>query len=329
MAHGSSCRGREAERGQACRRDSGAVRRHVLPPVYYSDRFVLPLPAGHRFPMAKYRLLREHLLESGVLDARLLRVPPPCGDEQLRLAHEGGYVERVVHGALSAAEQRRLGFPWSPQLVARSRRSVGGTVAAARVALRYGVGVNLAGGTHHAFADRGEGYCVFNDAAVAIRVLQAEGRLRTAAVIDCDVHQGNGTAAIFRDDPSVFTLSLHGRRNFPFRKERGDLDVALEDGTTDGEYLAALERALDTLFARFTPELAVYVSGADPYRGDRIGRLALSEEGLQRRDRCVFAACRERSVPVAVVMAGGYCPDVRTLAAIHARTVEAALATVA
>lgn len=293
--------------------------------AYYCDQFVLPLPEGHRFPMAKYSRLRARVLEQGILSPAELEVPPAASDDQLLLAHDGGYVRRVVAGELTVAEVRRLGFPWSPQMVERSRRSVGGTIAACRAALAERVAVNLAGGTHHAFADRGEGFCVFNDVAVAIRVAQQEGHVRRVAVLDCDVHQGNGTAAIFHGDDDVFTLSIHGAGNYPFEKVPGDLDVALPDGTGDDEYLAALETALDRAVDRFTPELAVYLAGADPFEGDRFGRLALSRAGLAERDAAVFRRCASRGIPVAVVMSGGYAPHVDHIVDIHAETVRQAV----
>ncbi len=285
----------------------------------------MPLPHGHRFPMEKYRRLRERLLDTAVISAADLQIPEAATDEQLRLAHTPDYICRATAGRLTPREIRRIGFPWSPQLVERSRRSVGGTIAACAAALDGGVGVNLAGGTHHAFADHGEGYCVFNDVAVAIRVHQRARRLVRVLVVDCDVHQGNGTAAVFCDDPSVFTLSIHGRRNFPFHKESSDLDVALDDGTADAEYLIALEAALGDRPARHEADLVVYVSGADPFAGDRLGRLMLSKEGLMARDRCVLDWCRDRALPVAVVMAGGYSAEVADIVDIHRATVALAL----
>jgi acetoin utilization deacetylase AcuC-like enzyme len=221
---------------------------------------------------------------------------------------------------------RRIGFPWSPAMVERSRRSAGATIAAARASVTDGVAVNLAGGTHHAFADRGEGYCVFNDVAVAARVLLRDGQCRRLAVVDCDVHQGNGTAAIFRDDPDVFTFSMHGAKNYPFRKEASNLDVELPDGTGDAEYLAALTAHLPVVFARQAPELVFYLAGADPYAGDRLGRLRLSMAGLAERDRLVFDACWTSGTPVAVVMSGGYAPQVDDIVAIHLNTVRSAAA---
>lgn len=303
--------------------------------AFHSDHFVLPLPPGHSFPMPKYRLLRESI--EGEPGFRL-RESEPASEGELALAHEPGYIAAVFNGSLSAAMQREIGFPWSERMVERSRRSVGATIAAARAALAEGVAANLAGGTHHASADKGGGYCVFNDAAVAARLMQAEwhrarrataeGGLRVA-VIDLDVHQGNGTAAIFRDDPTVFTLSLHGAKNFPFRKEASDLDVELPDGCTDEPYLAALDVALDQLWARHRgamPGLVFYLAGADPHEADRLGRLKLTAEGLAERDRRVFSACRERRIAVAVSMAGGYGRDIATTVAIQHRTLQEALA---
>lgn len=293
--------------------------------VYYADQFVLPLPPGHRFPMAKYALLRERLVEAGIVAAGDMTTPDAADLSDLHLAHDGAYVDRVVRGDLEPAAVRRLGFPWSPELVERARRSVGGTLAACRAALDSGVGINLAGGTHHAFAGRGEGYCVFNDAAVAARVAQTGHGVGRVAVIDCDVHQGNGTASIFRDDATVWTYSIHGARNFPFRKEPGDVDVPLADGTGDAEYLRALGATLLPFLDLSGAELAIYVSGADPWHGDRLGRLALSKEGLQQRDSLVLGACNERGIPVAVTMAGGYASEVEDIVDIHLSTVAIAL----
>jgi acetoin utilization deacetylase AcuC-like enzyme len=293
--------------------------------AFYSDLFVLPLPETHRFPMAKYSRLRERLVADGIVSSDDLHVPDAIGWDALCLVHDRAYVEAVATGALSRDLQRRIGFPWSPQMVERSRRSVGATLAAARAALGEAVSANLAGGTHHAFPDRGEGYCVFNDVAVAARVLLAEGTLNRATVVDCDVHQGNGTAAIFRDDPSVFTLSLHGANNFPFHKETSDLDITFEDGTADDEYLAVLSLNLPKVLDGHRPDLVFYLAGADPYEGDRLGRLALTIEGLRERDRRVFDACRERGLPVAVVMGGGYAQDVDAIVTIHANTIREAV----
>jgi acetoin utilization deacetylase AcuC-like enzyme len=293
--------------------------------AFYCDHFVLPLPEAHSFPMAKYRKLRELVVSEGTIAPEDLVEPEPASREELALAHDTAYIDAVFSGSLPRDHQRRIGFPWSPEMVERARRSVGGTIAAVRAARESGVAANLAGGTHHSFAARGEGYCVFNDIAVAARVAQRDmSRTRRAiqiAVIDCDVHQGNGTASIFRDDPSVFTFSIHGEKNFPFRKEVSDLDVMLADGTEDAEYLARLDEALDIVLAS-RPELVFYLAGADPYGGDRLGRLALTIEGLRSRDHLVFERCA--GIPVAVSMGGGYCPDIDTIARIHANTVAMA-----
>lgn len=311
--------------------------------AFHSDTFVLPLPPGHRFPMGKYQRLRE--TAEAELPGLRVSPAPPASDGELALAHTPGWIDAVVQGTTSAAQQREIGFPWSERMVERARRSVGATVAAARTALfgdgsgdgRAGEGVaaNLAGGTHHAYADKGSGYCVFNDVAVAARLMQAEWHRRHRGrdglrvfVIDLDVHQGNGTAAIFRDDPTVFTLSLHGARNFPFRKEASDLDVELPDGCGDGPYLDALDAALDEAWRRqqtAPPALAFYLAGADPHEDDRLGRLKLTREGLAARDRRVFDALAARRIPVAVSMAGGYGRDIETTVAIHRQTLALAL----
>lgn len=283
--------------------------------------------------MSKYRLLREACRDLAAVE---LAGAQPASDGELALAHDPAWIASVADGSLSAAQQREIGFPWSDAMVLRTRHSVGATIAAARTALFDGDGVaaNLAGGTHHAYADKGSGYCVFNDVAVAARLMQAEWhrrwrRLLRVIVIDLDVHQGNGTAAIFRDDPTVFTLSLHGAKNFPFRKETSDLDVGLPDGCDDTGYLAALDGALQQAWrhhAETPPGLAFYLAGADPHEDDRLGRLKLSAGGLAERDRRVFAALRQRRIPAAVVMAGGYGRDIRTTVAIQQRTLrEAAL----
>jgi acetoin utilization deacetylase AcuC-like enzyme len=274
--------------------------------AFYHDHFVLPLPEGHRFPMHKYALLRQKVQSDILIDPEELRVPDPACDDQLLLVHQAEYLQRVKSGVLTEKEIRRIGFPWSPQLVERARRSVGGTIAACRAALQDGGAVNLAGGTHHAYPDHGEGYCVFNDCAVAARVVQTEGLVRRIVILDCDVHQGNGTAAVFANDPSVFTFSIHGAHNFPFHKEDSDLDIALEDGVTDEVYLEALESGLQTAIDSSQADLAIYLAGADPFQGDRLGRLNLTKPGLAARDRLVFERCRQASLPVATVMAGGY-----------------------
>lgn len=293
--------------------------------AFYSDTFVLPLPEGHRFPMAKYSRLRERLLAEAVLSGDDLHEAPPAALEDLRLVHTREYVQSVVDGTVSPEIQRRIGFPWSTQMVERARRSVGATIAAARSALAEGCGANLAGGTHHAFADRGEGYCVFNDVAVAARVLQRDGLAHRIAVVDCDVHQGNGTAAIFRGDAGVFTLSLHGASNFPFKKEVSHLDIEFEDGTGNEPYLASLARALDFVLTTHNPEVVFYLAGADPYEGDRLGRLRLTIDGLRQRDEIVLTRCHRDGLPVVITMSGGYAPDVDAIVRIHTNTIQTAV----
>jgi acetoin utilization deacetylase AcuC-like enzyme len=272
--------------------------------------------------MAKYARLRERLLAEGVLRAEDLRVPRAANWDELELVHTPCYLAGIATGTLPEHAQRRIGFPWSDAMVERSRRSVGASIEASHAALDEGVGVNLAGGTHHAFADVGAGYCVFNDVAVAARVLLNEG-IKRLAVLDADVHQGDGTAHIFRESPAVFTCSLHGANNFPFTKQKSDLDITFADGTGDTEYLDGLRDAIDAVVAH-RPELLFYVAGADPYEGDRLGRLKLTVEGLAERDRLVFEAALTRRIPVSVCMAGGYAPDVDVIATIHANTVRAA-----
>lgn len=290
--------------------------------AFYSDTFVLPLPETHRFPMRKYSRLRERLLDESILRSEDFFIAPRAGWDELRLVHAPDYVAAVAEGTLSQEMQRRIGFPWSPQMVERSRRSVGATIAAARAALEDGVSANLAGGTHHAFRDRGEGFCVFNDVAVGACVLLQHRLVRQVTVIDCDVHQGNGTAAIFAGDRRVFTLSLHGAHNFPFRKEVSDLDVTFDDDAADVEYLDALAIHVPPVLDRTQPDIVFYLAGADPYEGDRLGRLKLTVDGLRERDRFVFDACRRRRIPVAISMSGGYAPDIEAIVQIHCNTIR-------
>jgi acetoin utilization deacetylase AcuC-like enzyme len=294
--------------------------------IYYTDHFVLPLPAEHRFPMEKYALLRSRIVAAGILPPHELQVPAAATDDELLRVHTRAYVDNVVRGTLPAVDMRRIGFPWSEALVERSRRSVGATIGAARSALECGFGVNLAGGTHHAYADHGEGFCVFNDLAVAVRALQAEGCATRVAVIDCDVHQGNGTAAIFSSDADVFTFSVHAQGNYPFRKEQSDLDIALPDYAGDEVYLEGVRTGLDAMVGRGSLDHVFYVAGADPYAGDRLGRLAVSKAGLVERDRLVFDRCLALAVPVTVVMSGGYARDIQDTVEIHAHTVLEAAA---
>ncbi|MDP2053077.1 MAG: histone deacetylase [Acidobacteriota bacterium] len=293
--------------------------------AFYSDHFVLPLPEGHKFPMAKYSRLRERILAEGIIAADRLHEAPAADWDDLRLVHDPAYVDAVMNGTVPPDIQRRIGFPWSPQMVERARRSVGATIAAARAALDDGTAANLAGGTHHAFADRGEGFCVFNDVAVASRVLQRDHHARRIAIVDLDVHQGNGTAAIFTGDPSVFTFSMHGAQNFPFRKEASDLDVPLADGTGDAEYLDLLQARLPSVLNSHQPDFVFYLAGADPYEGDRLGRLKLTIDGLRQRDEIVMGACRAAGLPLAISMSGGYAPDIDAIVTIHANTIRSAV----
>lgn len=290
--------------------------------IYATDHFVLPLPAGHRFPMPKYARLRERVSARA---PHCMRVPPAATDEQLANAHDRAYIEAVTTGAIDARSMRRIGFPWSLAMVERSRRSAGATLAACRSALSCGAGVNLAGGTHHAHRDFGEGFCVFNDAAVATRTLQFEGLVRRVLIVDLDVHQGDGTAAIFAEDDDVHTLSLHGRNNFPFRKAASRQDVELDDRTGDAAYLATLHVALPLAVERSRADLAIYLAGADPYEHDRLGRLALTKRGLAMRDAFVLDTLRNAGIAVAIVMAGGYAENVDDVVDIHFATVTAAL----
>jgi acetoin utilization deacetylase AcuC-like enzyme len=294
--------------------------------LFYHDHFVLPLPEGHRFPMPKYLLLRQRVVEAGLVSAEELQTAPAATDEELHRAHSPEYVRRMQAGEMTAAEMRRIGFPWSPAMVERSRRSVGSTIAACRAALDEGLGINLAGGTHHAGWDFGQGYCVFNDSAVATRAMQAEGRVKRVVILDCDVHQGNGTAAIFANDPTVFTFSIHGAKNFPFQKEQSDLDIPLDDDADDPIFLDALEWGVPQAIERAGADLAIYLAGADPYAGDRLGRLAVTKRGLAQRDRFVLEQCRQAALPVAIAMAGGYGREIQDTVDIHFQTVQIAAA---
>lgn len=300
--------------------------------AYYSDHVAMPLPQKHAFPRNKYALARERVAAFAEELAIELRPAPAATDDELLRVHTADYVRRVRSGELTSQEQREIGFPWSEGFVERSITSTGATLAAGRAVFaardhnheggHAAWGVHLAGGTHHAFADRGQGFCVFNDVAVAVRNLRAEGRFTRALVLDLDVHQGNGTAAIFADDPGTFTVSLHGAKNFPRVKTTSDLDVPLPDACEDAEYLARLDETLPEVWRRFDPEAVFYVAGADPYCEDRYGRMKLTKAGLRERDERVAAACRERGLPVVAAMGGGYARDVDAVAEIYATTVE-------
>ena len=293
--------------------------------IYYSDVFSFPLPANHRFPRSKYSLLRKRISTVFPDSTHNLILSPAASDQELLLAHNDEYITKVLHGKLTPKEVRRIGFPWSQELVTRSRHSVGGTIAASRRVLqRGGIAFNLGGGTHHAFPDHGEGFCLFNDTVVAARVVQSEQSAHNILILDLDVHQGNGTAAIFTGDPSVFTLSIHNGENFPFHKERSNLDIALPDSAEDAKYLNAVEHGLISTLEIFTPELVIYLAGADPYSGDRLGRLTVSKAGLAARDDYVFSLLSDHKIPTAVVLAGGYARDIRDTVDIHLKTVESA-----
>jgi acetoin utilization deacetylase AcuC-like enzyme len=292
--------------------------------VFYSDHFVLPLPEGHRFPMVKYSMLRERVARDGICGPGELLTPRAVTDQEILRAHAPDYLKRVTSGTLTEKEVRRIGFPWSERMVERSRRASGGTLGACLAALDDGFAANLAGGTHHAFSDRGEGYCVFNDSAIAALAVQAADLAERVVVIDTDVHQGNGTAAILRGDPTVFTFSIHGAKNFPFHKEESDLDASLPDGAGDTEFLTTLERALEAALDAADADLAIYLAGADPFEGDRLGRLSVTKSGLAERDRIVLEACRERAIPVAVTMAGGYAYEVGDTVDVHFQSIRRA-----
>ncbi len=291
--------------------------------AFYTDHFVLPLPPGHRFPMEKYSRLRD--LVSAQENIELVEAPSAT-DTQILYAHDPSYLIKVIEGRLSPQEQREIGFPWSAQMVERSRRSAGATVAAAKAALQEGIAANLAGGTHHAYRDTGSGFCVFNDSAIAARTLQKEvSSSLKIAVIDLDVHQGNGTASILQNDDSIFTLSIHGENNFPFKKEESDLDLGLPDGCNDEVYLRCLSECLDQLDARFKANCLIFLAGADPHEGDRLGRLKVSKEGMRLRDEIVFQYALDRHLPIAFSMAGGYGKEIESTVDIHFQTIKTAL----
>ena len=293
--------------------------------AFSSHRFALPLPPGHRFPMDKYRRLQDRVFEHAAAWGIEVLPADEVGEDALRRTHDGDYVARMLCGEAVEDDVRRIGFPWTPELIARSRCSAGATLAALRAAVRGdGVAANLAGGTHHAGIDRGGGYCVFNDSVIAIRELRTEGLIQRALVVDLDVHQGDGTAELCADDPDTFTFSMHGARNYPARKPDSDWDVALPDGCGDADYLAQLAAALDVLADRARPDALLYVAGADPFAGDRLGRLGLSKGGLAERDRLVFDFARRNGLPMSVSMAGGYAENIDDIVDIHLETIRQA-----
>ncbi|GIV77553.1 histone deacetylase [Litorilinea aerophila] len=294
-----------------------------LPLVYHPD-YVTPLPPGHRFPMPKFGKVYETLIRDGTASLDQFHCPQPAPRAWLELAHAPEYVEAFCQGTLDARAIRRIGLPWSPGLVHRSRTAVGGTVLTAELALQHGLACNTAGGTHHAHRDFGSGFCIFNDLAVAARYVRRQGLARRVLIVDLDVHQGDGTAAIFQDDPTVFTFSMHCGRNFPFRKQCSDLDIALPVGMEDGAYLATLGRILPDLLSQVRPDLVFYDAGVDPHREDELGKLSLSDEGLFRRDELVLSTCLSRGYPVACVIGGGYARDIQRLARRHCLLHQAA-----
>ena len=298
-------------------------RRDTSVKAFYTDHFVLPLPPGHRFPMEKYSRLRD--LVCKISEVELVEAPPAT-DTQILYAHDPSYLIKVIEGKLSPQEQREIGFPWSEQMVERSRRSAGATVAAAKTALEEGIAANLAGGTHHAYRDAGSGFCVFNDSAIAARTLQKEvSQHLKIAVIDLDVHQGNGTASILQNDHTIFTLSMHGENNFPFKKEASDLDIGLTDGCDDESYLQSLSTSLDQLDARFKANCLIFLAGADPHEDDRLGRLNIGKDGMRLRDEMVFEYALSRKLPIAFSMAGGYGKEIESTVDIHFQTIKTAL----
>ena len=292
--------------------------------IYYTDTFTIPLPDKHSFPKDKYYLLRKRIEDSKIVPPENLIIPEPASEADILRVHDPTYWNRLKNGELTAKEIRRVGLPWSPEIVRRARYSTGATIATCRTALKEQFAVNLGGGTHHAFSDHGQGYCWINDSVIASRSLQAEDLVQKVLIVDCDVHQGNGTAALVRNDPTIFAFSIHGGNNFPLHKESSDLDIELDDGTDDEGYLEALENGLETSLQNFRADLAIYLSGADPYKDDRFGRLALSKTGLARRDHLVLNHLHRAGLPVAVTMAGGYARRVTDTVDIHYQTVSTA-----
>jgi len=289
--------------------------------VFYTPRYYADIGSGHVFPIRKFELVRDKLIAEGTLQPAELFEPTPATVDDVLLVHTSDYVWRLCSGELTVKEIRRLGLPWSESLVRRSFYAVGGTLAATQAALKNGYSSNLAGGTHHAFADRGEGFCVLNDVAIAIRAMRARQLIQRAAIVDCDVHQGNGTATIFAGDDDTFTFSMHGANNYPLFKAQSSLDVELPDRTPDAEYLETLAHHLPAVFAS-EPAIVFYLAGADPYKGDKLGRLALSIDGLLNRDAYVLRECYEREIPVVTVMSGGYGKDINDTIEIHCNTIR-------
>jgi acetoin utilization deacetylase AcuC-like enzyme len=292
--------------------------------IYYSDIFPIPLPANHRFPLAKYQRLREKVSRAEIIPARDFCIPRRVTREEILRVHDAGYVDLLLAGEMTEKEMRRIGFPWSPALIERTLRSAGATLQASFAALNDKMAVCLSGGTHHAFNNHGEGYCLINDCAIAAEAVIDAGKVERVLIIDCDVHQGNGTAAIFSKTPDVYTFSIHGQNNYPYRKEASDLDIAIEDDSEDGEYLTELARGLRKAVKAADAGLAIYLAGADPYRDDRFGRLALSKKGLLDRDHMIYSQCLSAGMPVVTTMAGGYAHRIDDTVDIHFQTVKTA-----
>lgn len=290
--------------------------------LFYSPYYYAEIGEGHVFPIRKFELVRDLLVKEGTLLPEEIIEPLPAKVEDLHLVHTEDYISRLVDGTLTTKEIRKLGLPWSQSLVRRSFHAISGTIEAAKYALESGISSNLAGGTHHAFPDRGEGFCVLNDVAVAIRVLQREKLAEKFLIVDCDVHQGNGTAFIFKDDPSVFTFSMHGAKNYPLHKENSTLDIELPDKTGDVEFLETLEQALPRVILH-QPDIIFYLGGADPFEKDKLGRLSLTKEGLMKRDEMVLQFAKEHNTPVVTTMSGGYALDINDTVEIHANTIRA------
>ena len=293
--------------------------------IFYTDTFSISLPDNHSFPVTKYTRLREKITAAGIVDPDDLRIPEPASDNEILRVHESEYWRRLQNGDLTPKEIRRVGLPWSPEIVVRARHSAGATIAACRTALEEGVAVNLGGGTHHAFSDRGQGFCWLNDTVIAARTMQTESRADHILIVDCDVHQGNGTAAILANDSTVFTFSIHGKNNFPFHKESSDLDIALDDGCGDDEYLTALDTGISKSMNGIEADLVIYLAGSDPYLDDRYGRMSLTKAGLAARDHLVFQRAYDAGLPVAVTMAGGYSRQVADTVDINFQTILTAL----
>ncbi len=290
--------------------------------IFYSPYYYADIGENHVFPIKKFELVRDKLFGEGTLQSSEILEPQPVEVQDVLLVHTEDYISRLRGGTLTAKEVRKLGLPWSKSLVRRSFLAVSGTINAAKHALEYGVASNLAGGTHHAFPDRGEGFCVLNDVAVAIEVLKRDDLAKTFLIVDCDVHQGNGTAFIFKDDEAVFTFSIHGAKNYPLFKQSSNLDIELPDKTSDKEYLETLNEALPRIFLH-NPDIIFYLGGADPFEKDKLGRLGLTIQGLMKRDESVLSFARERDIPIVTVMSGGYAQDISDTVEIHCNTIRA------